>query len=163
MRTERAPGPLSIMMSITKSSIAEYRYSSTTGERRCISSMKSTSPSSRDVRSPAKSPGLSNMGPEVTFMFTPSSFDIICASVVFPSPGGPWNSTWSSDSPLILAAATKILRLDTILSCPVKSCKSCGRIIPSNSLSLPSLILRGSKSVAMSNNKIIIYKYRYIF
>ena len=40
---ERAAGPSPIMMSIWKSSSAGYRISSTTGERRWISSMNSTS------------------------------------------------------------------------------------------------------------------------
>ena len=51
--------------------------------------MKSTSPFSRLVRSPAKSPGLSNTGPLVTLKPTPNSFAMILANVVFPRPGGP--------------------------------------------------------------------------
>ena len=34
-------------------------------------------------------PGLSKTGPEVTFIPTCNSFAKICASVVFPKPGGP--------------------------------------------------------------------------
>src|SRR5690554_8198824 len=61
--TERAFGPESNMISIRKSSIAEYRYSSTTGFKRWISSIKRTSPSSKFVRRPARSDGLSKTGP----------------------------------------------------------------------------------------------------
>ena len=41
--------------------------------------------------------------------------EIMFESVVFPNPGGPCKRTWSSDSPLIFAASTKILRFSTIL------------------------------------------------
>ena len=98
--------------------------------------MKSTSFSSRLVSKPAKSPGLSSTGPDVIFRFTPSSLAIMFASVVFPNPGGPWSRTWSSDSPRIFAAATKIFRFSTTFCCPEKSSNVSGRSCFSNSLSL---------------------------
>ncbi|MNL13228.1 hypothetical protein D3C87_1341310 [compost metagenome] len=87
--TERALGPVSSMISILKSSIAEYKYSSTIGLNRWISSINSTSPSSRLVNRPARSPGLSNTGPDVILMPTPISLAMILESVVLPRPGGP--------------------------------------------------------------------------
>ena len=59
------------------------------GLKRCISSINKTSLSSKFVSKPAKSPGLSKTGPEVTFIPTCSSLAKICAKVVFPKPGGP--------------------------------------------------------------------------
>ena len=41
---------------------------------------------------PARSPGLSKMGPDVILILTPNSLAIILESVVFPNPGGPNNS-----------------------------------------------------------------------
>lgn len=86
--------------------MAEYRYSSTMGCRRCISSMKSTSFGSRLMRMPARSPGLSSTGPEVVLKPTPSSLATMLERVVFPRPGGPWSRVWSSASPLMRAACT---------------------------------------------------------
>ena len=93
--------------------------------------MKSTSFSSKFVKSPAKLPGLSKTGPEVILQFTPSSLAIICAKVVFPNPGGPCKSTWSKAPPLFLAAATKTSKLSNVFLCPAKSLKLCGRICSS--------------------------------
>ena len=45
-----------------------------------------------------RSPGFSSAGPELVWMFTPSSRAISSASVVLPSPGGPKKSVWSSGS-----------------------------------------------------------------
>ena len=70
-RMERALAPWSIMMSMTKSSMAEYRYSSTVRCMRWISSMKRTSPRLSEVSRPARSAGLSMIGPEVTLTWTP--------------------------------------------------------------------------------------------
>ena len=47
----------------------------------------------RFVNTPAKSPARSNTGPEDCFKLTLNSLEIIFASVVFPSPGGPNKST----------------------------------------------------------------------
>ena len=47
-------------------------------------------------------------GPDVTRKFTPNSLATIPAKVVLPSPGGPYNNTWSNVSPRSLAASMKI-------------------------------------------------------
>ena len=73
--------------------------------RRCISSINNTSFSCKFVRSDAKSPAFSITGPEVILIFDPISFAIIFESVVFPRPGGPYNKTWSKESPLFFAAS----------------------------------------------------------
>ena len=99
MRIERADGPFPITISKTLSSIAGYRISSTTLDSLWISSIKRTSLSFRLVNKDAKSPVFSIAGPEVTLKFTPISWAIIPARVVFPKPGGPYNSTWSKGSP----------------------------------------------------------------
>ena len=106
------------------------------GLRRWISSMKSTSPGLRFVSRPARSPGLSRTGPEVTLSWECISLAMMFASVVLPSPGGPCSNTWSSESPRIRAAWMKMRRFSTIFSCPAKFCNSCGRILFSNSRSL---------------------------
>ena len=69
--------------------------------------MKRTSPSSRLVSKAARSPDLAMTGPDVARKPTPISRATIWASVVLPSPGGPWNSTWSRASPRAFAAETK--------------------------------------------------------
>ena len=116
--------------------MAEYRYSSTTGLNRCISSIKSTSLGSKLVSTPAKSPGLSSTGPEVTLKPTPSSLAMILLKVVLPKPGGPCKRTWSNASARRRAALTKMRRLSTTLSCPLKSSKFSGRKAFSKSRSL---------------------------
>src|SRR5512134_1037312 len=132
---ERAAGPSPIMMSSWKSSSAGYRISSTTGARRWISSMKSTSFGSRLVRIAARSPGRSSTGPEVWRRFTPSSRAMMCASVVLPSPGGPNSSTWSSASPRPRAAAMKISSCERTFSWPTYSASVAGLSERSNSFS----------------------------
>ncbi len=64
-----AYGPLSITKSIWKLSIAGYKNSSTTFDRRCISSIKRISPASKLVRMPIKSPARSIAGPLVAVIF----------------------------------------------------------------------------------------------
>ncbi len=91
---------------------------------RCISSIKSTSLGSKLVSTPAKSPGLSSTGPEVTLKPTPSSLAMILLKVVLPKPGGPCKRTWSNASARRRAALTKMRRLSTTLSCPLKSSNS---------------------------------------
>ena len=97
--------------------------------------MKSTSFGSSEVRIPAKSPGLSNTGPDVTLKPTPSSLAMMLLSVVFPNPGGPCNKVWSRGSPLYLAASTKTFRFSTTFNCPLKSPNWSGRKAFSNSRS----------------------------
>ena len=98
-----AAGPFPIIISIVKSSKAGYKISSTFLLNLWISSIKSTSFSAKFVSKDAKSPGFSIAGPDVIFIFEPISFAIILESVVFPSPGGPYNKTWSKASFLFLA------------------------------------------------------------
>ena len=119
--TERAAGPSPMMRSSWKSSIAGYSTSSTAGLRRWISSMNSTSRSSRLVSKAARSPALAITGPEVARKPTPSSRATICASVVLPRPGGPTNSTWSSASLRLRAASMKIERLARACAWPTNS------------------------------------------
>ena len=64
-----------------------------------ISSMNNTPPSSRLVRIAARSPARSSVGPLVGCMRAPISVAMIPAKVVFPRPGGPANSTWSTACP----------------------------------------------------------------
>ena len=73
--------------------------------------MNSTSCGCRLVSWAARSPAFWITGPEVARKPTPISRATICASVVLPRPGGPWNSTWSSASPRDLAAAMKIFEV----------------------------------------------------
>ena len=88
-RMDLADGPLPMIMSSAKSSIAEYSTSSTVRLSLCISSMNSTSFSLRFVSIAARSPARSMAGPDVILISTPISLAIIPASVVLPSPGGP--------------------------------------------------------------------------
>ena len=117
-RILRAEGPFPTMISSAKSSIAEYSVSSTLRLKRWISSMNSTSFSLRLVKMAARSPERSIAGPLVSLMETPSSAAMMCASVVLPSPGGPYKSTWSSASPRLLAAAMYTARFSFTFSCP---------------------------------------------
>src|SRR5687767_5844244 len=97
--------------------------------------MKRTSRGSRLVSSAARSPGRSSTGPEVWRRFTPISRAMMCASVVFPSPGGPKSSTWSSASPRARAAWMKISSWPRTFSCPTYSASVPGRSERSTSLS----------------------------
>ena len=110
-RTLRALGPLPIIISKAKSSIAEYKISSTVLESLWISSIKSTSLSPKLVKIAAKSPCLSIAGPLVTRMLTLSSLAMMLAKVVLPKPGGPKSRTWSRASCLAAAALIKMERL----------------------------------------------------
>src|SRR5581483_3544449 len=101
--------------------------SPTAGLSRWISSMNSTSRSSRLVRSAARSPALAMTGPDVARKFTPNSRATICASVVLPSPGGPTNSTWSSASLRVRAASMNTARFARACCCPMNSASRCGR------------------------------------
>ena len=113
--------------STLKSSIAEYRYSSTACGSRWISSMNRTSPCCWLERMPTTSAGLSRAGPEVCRSLQPSSLAMIWEMVVLPRPGGPWNRAWSSVSPRCFAASTAICMLSTTCLCPMYSAKYFGR------------------------------------
>ena len=117
----------------------------------------------RFVSKAARSPGFSIAGPEVILKETPSSFAIIPASVVLPSPGGPYKSTWSSDSPLIFAASIKTLRFSFAVSCQIYSEMVFGRkglspSILSSGISDVSSILF-SKSNSSENSGLLIYQF----
>ena len=79
--------------------------------------MKRMSPSSRFVSIAARSAPFSIAGPDVTLICAPSSFAITCASVVLPSPGGPYNKTWSRASFLFFAAVMYTAKFFLIFSC----------------------------------------------
>ena len=66
---------------------------------------------------------------------TPSSLAMMFESVVFPSPGGPCKSVWSSGSPRYFAASTNTRKFSTTFCCPLKSSKARGRKAFSNSRS----------------------------
>jgi len=106
-RTLRAFGPWSMMMSSLKSSIAGYRYSSMVFCRRWISSMNSTSPASRFVSRPARSPAFSMVGPLVDLRLAPIALARMLAMVVLPRPGGPLSRMWSSASPAVSPPARR--------------------------------------------------------
>ena len=110
--------------------------------------MNSTSPSFRFVSIDARSPGFSIAGPDVMLMPTPISFAIIRASVVLPSPGGPYSSTWSRLSPLSFAALIKTDIFSLTLSCPIYSFRRFGRRL--NSISVSSGENSGSVSRVFS-------------
>ena len=78
--------------------------------------MKRMSSFFRFVMIAARSPALSTAGPDVVLMFTPISAATMFASVVFPSPGGPYSKMWSSASPRFLEAAIAIDRFPFTLS-----------------------------------------------
>jgi len=113
-------------MSKLKSSSAGYKISSTDLLSLWISSINKISSSCKLVSIAARSPAFSIAGPDVIFILLPISFAIIVARVVFPSPGGPYNNTWSSASPLAFAASIYIFKFSFAFSCPIYSEKTCG-------------------------------------
>ena len=72
--------------------------------------MNRTSPSCRSVRRAARSPARTSTGPEVMRRPTPISAATMPASDVFPSPGGPANSRWSTGWFRLRAASITICR-----------------------------------------------------
>src|SRR5215831_4316822 len=89
--------------------------------------MKSTSPFSRLVRSPASSPAFSTTGPLVFLMFTPIALAMMWARVVLPSPDGPLKRMCSSTSPRFLAASTISSSRSRTFTWPVNSLNAGGR------------------------------------
>ena len=116
----------------SKSSIAEYRYSSTVRESRCISSINRTSPLSRLDSIPTISIGFSSAGPAVCVIRDCISLAMIWASVVLPRPGGPCNKMCSTGSFLFSAAVSAICRLSTTSFCPMYSESDRGRRFQAN-------------------------------
>ncbi len=76
---------------------------------------------------PATSTLRSSAGPDVVWTLTCSSVAMMPARVVLPKPGGPASSTWSSVSPRLRAACTKISSCSLTLVWPTKSAKRLGR------------------------------------
>src|SRR6187402_3215333 len=109
--------------------------------------MKRTSPSSRLVSRAARSPDLAMTGPDVARKPTPSSREMIWASVVLPRPGGPKNRTWSSASPRAFAAWMKTRRLSRAPFCPTNSSSVRGRSAASTSSGARVGAIRRSVSV----------------
>src|SRR5450759_480534 len=103
-----------------------------------ISSINSTSRGCRFVRIAARSPVRTIIGPAVTLSPTPISCATMCASVVFPSPGGPVNRTWSSASSRALAAFRKTLRFSRTFVWPMNSSSLQGRSFGSTAASSSS-------------------------
>jgi anaerobic ribonucleoside-triphosphate reductase activating protein len=66
-------------------------------------------------------------GPDVRRSCAFISCAIMLARVVFPNPGGPYNSTWSRASPRARAAWIKMDSVSFSRSCPVYSARVCGR------------------------------------
>src|SRR5687768_16376435 len=89
--------------------------------------MESTSLGSRLVSIAARSPARSSTGPDVWRRFTPISRAMMCARVVFPSPGGPKSSAWSSASLRWRAAAMKTPSCSRIFAWPTYSESCLGR------------------------------------
>src|SRR6266436_6437771 len=93
----------------------------------------------------ARSPACSMAGPEVVFIWTPISTAMMLQRVVFPSPGGPYSSTWSTDRSLRRrAASSSTFRFALIFSCPIYSPRRRGRRLPSMACS--SSLMRGETS-----------------
>ena len=76
---------------------------------------------------PIKSPVRSSAGPEVVVIFDPMAWAMMCASVVLPSPGGPWNNACSSGSERRRAASSAISSFSTTFFCPIYSASVGGR------------------------------------
>lgn len=105
---------------------------------RWISSMKRTSPSSREDRMAARSPACWTAGPDVTRRLEFISWAMIIASVVLPSPGGPESSTWSGAFCLAFAASRTRESCSRTCGWPMKSARPFGRSAASASRSAVS-------------------------
>src|SRR5580692_6893225 len=73
---------------------------------------------------------------------------MIVASVVFPSPGGPNSSTWSSASPRDLAASSAIASCSFAFVCPINSASRVGRSFSSNAASSSTRPAETSRSAS---------------
>src|SRR2546428_291148 len=89
--------------------------------------MKMISRGSRAVRSAARSPARSMIGPAVALIGAFISAAMTWASDVLPTPGGPKSSTWSRASPRLTAASMATRRLATTCGCPTYSSNVRGR------------------------------------
>ncbi len=135
---EVAPGPLPIMTSTRKSSMARYSNSSAGRATRWISSMNMTSPWLSVDSTAARSPARSMAGPLVIRSGMPSSAAMIMAMVVLPSPGGPDSSTWSGARPRRIAPSSTSESCSRTRVWPTNSSSRLGRSAPSTSRSSSS-------------------------
>ncbi len=142
-----APAPLPTTTSTRKSSIATYSNSSAGRARRWISSRNSTSPSSSEDSTAARSPACWIAGPDVSRKGAPSSAAMIIASVVLPSPGGPDSSTWSGGPPRCTAACSTSDSWSRTTRWPTNSSSRLGRSAASAARSTSSAPGRTSRSV----------------
>ena len=78
------------------------------------SSINKMSFSFKLVKIAAKSPDLVITGPEVERKPTPNSLAMICANVVFPSPGGPTKRAWSMASCRFEAERINLVKLSLL-------------------------------------------------
>ena len=103
------------------------------------------------------SPIFSSAGPDVTRICEPISFAMMCASVVFPSPGFPYSNTCSIGSSRFFAAPMNTFRFSFNPSCPTKSASVFGRRENSKSRSSGDAeVVTGS--VASNSSRSIIWE-----
>ncbi|SKT73239.1 Uncharacterised protein [Mycobacteroides abscessus subsp. abscessus] len=102
---------------------------------RWISSMNSTSCSTRLLSMAARSPARSSAGPEVTRSDEPNSAAMIMASEVLPRPGGPDNRMWSGVPPRFFAPDSTSSSCSRTRGCPMNSRSDFGRKPASTSFS----------------------------
>src|SRR5262245_7331927 len=84
------------------------------------------------LKIPVRSSFFCSTGPEVCSKGTPSSSAMMAASVVLPSPGGPYSRMWSRASLRCRAASIPMARFSLSLVWPVKSWSRRGRRPASN-------------------------------
>src|SRR5436305_1378757 len=107
--------------------------------------MNRTAPSSRLVRTEARSPARSSAGPDVTRRATPISAATMPARLVLPRPGGPARSRWSTGSPRRRAASSRISRCWRSWAWPTNSASRLGRS-PTSSTRSPGAVAGVSSS-----------------
>ena len=83
----------------------------------------------------ARSPARSMAGPLVVRICAPISAATMFASVVLPSPGGPYRRTWSTGSSRFCAASMRIARFSLTRSWPANSSSRRGRTVDSSARS----------------------------
>src|ERR1700739_87911 len=76
---------------------------------------------------------------------------MIVASVVLPSPGGPYKRTWSSASPRDLAASTATERFSFTFFCPMHSRRERGRSLSSYDASSSACTAETRRSLSLSS------------
>src|SRR5690606_15640566 len=117
--------------------------------------MNSTSPSSREDRTAARSPACWMAGPLVRRRWESSSPAMIMASVVLPSPGGPESSTWSGGLPRARAACSTRESWSRTTCWPTKSSSRLGRSAASAARSIssaPGVTTRSEPAVSVDGS-----------